>query len=239
MPTISHAALSDAGRTHEHNEDRWLADPASGLYLVSDGMAEAVSPQIVVDTLPGLLDTALAGVKELTDPKAVEGVRAAADQVSRKVHAESEQRCDMLGATMVLVLVRGGHALVAHLGDSRVYLLRAGTLERLTRDHSHLEKMIELGWIKPEERYWRGNGGPTRYAGMKAGAEADVRLLALRAGDRLLLCSDGLTEMLDDEELPALLAAPLTPEQACERLVAAANKAGGEDNITVVIVAAS
>jgi PPM family protein phosphatase len=237
MTTVSHAALSDAGRTHDDNEDRWLADPARGLYLVSDGMAEAVSPQIVVDTLPGLLDSALAGVKDLTDPKAADGLRAAMAQVSRKVREVSASRFDMLGATVVLALVRGGHALVAHLGDSRAYLLRGGALERLTRDHSQLEMLIALGWIKPEEASGRGNGGPTRYAGMRADAEADVRVLELRPGDRLLLCSDGLTEMLDDDELPPLLAPPLTPEQACGRLVAAANQAGGNDNITVVVVA--
>src|SRR5205085_10552560 len=140
--------------------------------------------------------------------RAASVVRSAVAEVSRKVHAESEHRDDMLGATVVLALVRGGRALVAHLGDSRAYLLRAGQLERLTRDHSHLERLIDLGWIKPEEASWRGNGGPTRYAGMTGDAEVDVRLLELRPGDRLLLCSDGLTEMLDDDEIREVLAPP-------------------------------
>jgi protein phosphatase len=237
MTAVSHAALSDRGRTHDTNQDRWLIQPELGLHLVADGMSEDISPQLVVDTLPGLLETALTGVEDLTDPRAPDGVRAAIAQVSRKVYAESEKRYDMLGATVVLALVRGGHALVAHLGDSRAYLLREGELHPLTRDHSKLEHYIALGWIRPEEAIWRGNGGPTRYAGMRADAEADVCLLEVRPGDRLLLCSDGLTEMLDDDELTPLLAPPLTPEWACERLVAAANKAGGKDNITVVVVA--
>jgi protein phosphatase len=200
-------------------------------------MAEDVSPQIVIDALPGLLQTALTGASDLTDGRAASAVRSAVAEVSRKVRAEGERNYDVLGATVVLALVRGGRALVAHLGDSRAYLLRAGKLERLTRDHSHLEHMIDLGWIKPEEAGWHGNGGPTRYAGMSAAAEADVRGLELRPGDRLLLCSDGLTEMLDDDEIREVLLPPLSPEQACERLVAAANRAGGEDNITVVLVA--
>jgi serine/threonine protein phosphatase PrpC len=237
MTTISHAALSDPGRTHDENQDRWLADPARGLYLVSDGMAEPISPQTVVDTLPGLLQTGLADVDDLTSARAVSAVRSAVAEVSRKVHAESERNFDVLGATVVLALVRAGRALVAHLGDSRAYLLRAGKLERLTRDHSYLERMIELGWIKPEEASWRGNGGPTRYAGMKGVATADVRLLDLQPRDRLLLCSDGLTEMLDDDEIREVLVPPLSPGQACARLVAAANRAGGDDNITVVVVA--
>ena len=238
MTTLAHAALSDPGRTHDANQDRWLIDPAQGLYLVSDGMAEDISPQLVVDTLPDLLYQALAGVRALTHAHAADAVRFALAEVSRKVHAEGKRRADMIGATIVLALVRGPHALIAHLGDSRAYLLRGGRLEPLTRDHSMLEQMIELGWIKPEEASWRGNGGPSRYAGMAAAAEADVHVLELRPGDRLLLCSDGLTEMLDDEELPPLLAAPLTPEEACARLVAAANDAGGKDNITAVVIAA-
>jgi protein phosphatase len=237
VTTISHAARSDAGRTHDQNQDRCLTDPGLGLYLVSDGMAEDISPQVVIDKLPGLLQTALTGVTDLTDGRAACAVRSAVAEVSRKVRAEGERNYNVLGATVVLALVRGGDALVAHLGDSRAYLLRAGKLERLTRDHSHLEHMIDLGWIKPEEESWRGNGGPTRYAGMPAAAEADVRGLELRPGDRLLLCSDGLTEMLDDDEIREVLVPPLSPAQACERLVAAANRAGGGDNITVVVVA--
>ena len=239
MIALTHAALSDPGRKHDTNQDRWLIDPEQGLYLISDGMGEDISPHLVVDTLPGLLQTALAGVANLTDPQATSAVRSAIAEVSRTVRAESERNDDMLGATVVLAVVRGGHALLAHLGDSRVYLLRTGTLQQMTRDHSLLERLIELGRITRAEASGHGNCGPTRYAGMSTAAEADVRVLDLRPGDRLLLCSDGLTEMLDDDELPALLAAPLTPEQACKRLVAAANAAGGTDNITVVVVAVS
>jgi protein phosphatase len=235
--TVSHAALTDPGLTHEENQDRCYIDPDLGLYLVSDGMGEAISPQVVVDALPGLLRAALADVEDLADARAAAAVRAAVAEVSCRVRAENERNGDVLGATVVLALVRGGRALVAHLGDSRAYLLRAGRLEPLTRDHSLLERLLELGWIKPEEALWRGNGGPTRYAGMKGEAEADVRVLELRPGDRLLLCSDGLTELLDDDELREELLPPLAPAQACARLVAAANRAGGDDNITAVIVA--
>ncbi|HYT89169.1 MAG TPA: protein phosphatase 2C domain-containing protein, partial [Gemmataceae bacterium] len=225
------------GRTHKDNEDRYFVDTAQGLYLISDGMAESISPQIVVDTLPDLLRQRLAGVAELTDPTALEGVGEAIAEVSQAVYKESTRRRGMLGATVVLALVHNGRALVAHLGDSRAYLRRAGRLERLTRDHSQVQRMIDLGWIKPEEASWRGNGGPTRYAGMKAAAEADLRCLELQSGDRLLLCSDGLTEMLTDEEILPLLDPALTPEQNCKRLVDAANQAGGKDNVTVIVIA--
>jgi protein phosphatase len=237
--TFQYAVRTDPGRTHKDNEDRCFVDAAQGLFLVSDGMAEAVSSQLVVDTLPRVLAEHLAGVEDLTSPAANAAVPAALAAVSRTVRAEGRRRKDMIGATVVLALIADAQALVAHLGDSRAYLRNSGKLERLTRDHSFVQRMVDLGWITAEEALGRGNGGPTRYAGMVGEGEADVRCVELRAGDCLLLCSDGLTEMLDDEQILPLLDPRWTPEQSCERLVAAANKAGGEDNITVIVVAVS
>ncbi len=235
MTRITHAVLTDPGHKHDENQDRAYIDPKQGLYLVSDGMAESLSPQIVVDHLPELLSRALAGIRDLADERAPRCVRWALAEISQQVRREREQRLDMLGATIVLALLRGSKALIAHLGDSRAYLLREGKLERLTRDHSVVQRLVDLDWITAEEARDRGNGGPTRYAGMPGVGEADVRCLELLPGDRLLLCSDGLTELVPDQELAELLNRELTPPQSCERLVAAANRAGGDDNSTVVV----
>src|SRR5262245_42868612 len=129
MSTIRHAARSDPGRRHRENQDRWFADDEAGLYLVSDGMAEDVSPQLVVDTLPALLRDALANVRDLSEPTAPKRVRAALTDVSAFVVERSQNRLDMLGATVVLALVCDGRALLAHLGDSRIYLSRDGRLK--------------------------------------------------------------------------------------------------------------
>ncbi len=235
MTRITHAALTDPGRKQD-NQDRLYVDPPQGLYLVSDGMAESVSSQMVVDHLPQLLRQALAGIRDLADERALRCARWALAEISQQVRQERDRRMDILGATIVLALVRDRRALIAHLGDSRAYLLRAGTLERLTRDHSFLQRLLDLGWLNAEEARARGNGGPTRYAGMPGVGEADVRCVELLPGDRLLLCSDGLTELVPDEALVPLLNRELTPQQSCERLVGAANEAGGNDNITVVVL---
>jgi protein phosphatase len=237
MGRIAYAALSDRGRRYKDNQDRWLADPERGLYLVSDGMAEAVSPQLVVDTLPGLLREALAAEADLSDSAIAQTIRDVLAQVSARVRDASQQRQGMIGATVVLALVRPERALLAHLGDSRIYLFRGGRLEQLTRDHSWIQQMIDEGKLMPDEAFhWGFNGGPSQYAGMSGRAEADVRELPLQAGDQLLLCSDGLTCMLSDAELQALFARRLDPQETCCQLVEAANAAGGKDNITALIV---
>jgi len=234
-----HACLSDPGRRRRDNEDRCLADPAAGLFVVADGMADAVSPQLVVDWLPGLLRETLADDAPLDGPHVHGLVRDVLGRLSDRVHAESLRQDDMLGTTVALALVRHGLALVAHLGDSRVYLCRDGKLEALTRDHSRVQEMIDAGELAGETaelRRW--NGGPTRYVGMVRTPAAEVRTLPLLLGDRLLLCSDGLTGELDDEAIRAVLSESWPPERACRELVDRANAAGGHDNVTAVVIAA-
>jgi PPM family protein phosphatase len=231
---IRHACLSDRGRTHEGNEDRWHADPAWGLYLVADGMADERPAQKAVDLLPPLLTARLNGLEDLADPRVRQQVAAAITEVSDQI-----RDLETTGSTLVLVLVRDGLALVAHMGDSRVYLLRHGGLEQLTRDHSWLQWMVEHGEITAEEASQaRSNGGPTRFLGMWGQATPELHLLELCAGDRLLLCSDGLPEMLPAEQLRAVLSREPEPEAACRRLIDAANTAGGRDNLTALVIAA-
>lgn len=238
MLTVRHAALTDPGRRHDENQDRLLADAARGLFLISDGMAEAVSSQRVIEVLPGLVALGLTGIDNLADPRAAEAVRAAVAEVSDLVRVARDDDLEVTGATVVLALVRGGTALVAHLGDSRAYLMRGGGLSQLTRDHSQLQRMVDEGWITEAEAAGRGNGGPTRFAGMFGDAEADVRCLELCAGDRILLCSDGLTEELEDRAIAPHLMPGVPPATCCRRLVDAANRAGGHDNVTVIVIAA-
>jgi protein phosphatase len=153
------------------------------------------------------------------------------------------QRLDLwarcIGATLVLALVRSTKALLAHLGDSRIYLQRGGRLEQMTHDHSLVQQMIDRGELTPAEAYVaRRRSGPTRFLGMPGTAEADVLLLDLHAGDRLLLCTDGLTDMLLEDDIQAIMNKSKDCEAACRKLVAAANAAGGHDNITVVLITA-
>jgi protein phosphatase len=233
LTRITHACLSDRGLTHTGNEDRWFADLEQGIFLVADGMADERPAQVIVDRLPGLLRKKLAGIGELTDPRMARQLQAAITVVSEQVRERMTS-----GSTLVLVLVRQHQALIAHLGDSRVYLFRDGKLEGLTRDHSCVEQQVERGVLtQAEAARLRFNGGPTRFVGMWGEPEAGQRVLDLCPGDRLLLCSDGLTGMLRDEEIGAILHAHPSPAEACARLIAAANAAGGMDNITALVLA--
>lgn len=239
MFTIRHALVTDRGLLHDANEDRAFADPQRGLYLVSDGMGEAKSSQLAIDTLPALMDETVPSDADLGQPDTAARVKHAIAATGRRVRDARRADRAMNGATLVLVLVRDGQALLAHVGDSRIYRMRAGQLERRTSDHSRVQKMLELGWITEQEAALaRGNGGPTRFLGTVDEAVADVSVEALATGDRLLLCSDGLTEMLTDAAIAAVLRQGLDLEAACQRLVADANAAGGRDNVTVLLLGA-
>jgi serine/threonine protein phosphatase PrpC len=230
--TVRHACLSDRGLTHEGNEDRWLADPVQGLYLVADGMADERPAQLAVERLPRLLRSFLVDVPGLDDPRTTERVQAALTEVNAEV-----RELGGTGSTLVLALVRGPRALLAHLGDSRIYLFRQGRLARLTTDHSLVQEMVDHGALPPEEAEWHAAlSSPTRFLGMGGEPVADFLPLDLAVGDRLLLCSDGLTGMLPDDRLAAILGAERSAAEACRRLVAVANAAGGQDNVTTLIL---
>jgi protein phosphatase len=242
MTILTHACLTDRGRAHPGNEDRWLADPVYGLYVVADGMAAEEPAQLVVDLLPQLLRKHGGANFDPTDGAFAERVRSAIAELSRQIHAAAlEQPAEWLGlgATIALALVRCPHALIAHLGDSRIYLLRGRQLEALTRDHSLVEELVGQGKLAREQvDRLAFNGGPTRFAGMADEAVADVRWIEFLEGDRLVLCTDGLPSMLDDIAIERMLNAHPQPEAACRALVDAANHAGGGDNITVIVIAA-
>jgi protein phosphatase len=241
--TITHAGLSDRGRTHPGNEDRWFADPEQGLYIVADGMAHEEPAELVVAHLPGLIQEHLADVSDLCQPRAVLAIRAAVVDVNARVREAAQAGpdgadWDGLGAVVVLVVIRRGQALLAHLGDSRIYLLRGACLEPMTRDHSYLQELVNRGTITAAEAAGRrSNGGPTRFIGMDGPVHPDIRTLELRNGDRLLLCSDGLTGMLEEERIEAILTGHPDPAEVCARLIEAANNAGGDDNITALVIA--
>ena len=241
MMQIRHAVASDKGLLHKKNEDRFYAHDQRGLYFVTDGMANEVTPHFVLETLPFQVRDEFSADEDLSGPEAAAKLQGLLRDLNDQIRS---QRLDLwaggyVGATLVLALVRADKALLAHLGDSRIYLQRAGALHQLTRDHSAAQQMLDRGEITPTEAVAaRTRSGPSRFLGMPGKAIADIQLLALQAGDRLLLCSDGLSEMLLDDDILAVLSKAATLEEACQRLVAAANAAGGHDNITVLLLGA-
>ena len=237
------AAETHVGKERQENQDSFFADPEPALFLVSDGMGGhqggAIASGIVAEDLPVMIENALDRLKVGT-PRAVISLleRMIAEQNKQlQLEGTSESGFRDMGATLVIVLLRKGRCYVANLGDSRAYRLRNGRMVQLTRDHSVVSELIEKGRIEPEEAVnHHARGQITRYIGMEEKARSHVRSFALKKADRLLLCTDGLTDMVNDKEITDILKTETDPQVACKSLVAAANKAGGHDNVTTLVI---
>ncbi len=243
MGGLEYAGLTDPGRIRKENQDNWFADPKQGLFIVADGMGGhlggSTASKIVVETLPLVLKKRLKDVKTLTDVAAARAVAQTIAELSRKVRQEGRSRAGLygMGATLVLVQADDTHALIAHLGDSRAYLMREGKLRRLTKDHSIVQILIDCGEItEADVSDHPARGRITKAAGLDGDMIPDIDVLEFQQGDLLLLCCDGLTDMLNDSEIARLLKSRPNLEILCRHLVNKANKAGGRDNITVIAI---
>jgi protein phosphatase len=215
----------------ENNEDNLLI--AAPLYAVADGMgghaAGEVASEIAIQTL---LD---AQIKDV-DPVALRDALVAANHAIIEAADQGVGRMGM-GTTMTAAVIRENRLLIAQVGDSRAYLMHAGRLRQVTRDHSLMAELIALGEVTPTEaRTHPQRSVITRVLGSELHTLPDLYEIDIVNGDRLLLCSDGLTGMVDDEEIESLLAAHPDPQSAADALVEAARAAGGYDNVTVVLV---
>jgi protein phosphatase len=142
-----------------------------------------------------------------------------------------------MGAAVVVALLRGAWGLLGHLGDCRAYLFHDGVLKRLTRDHSLVQLLLDSGDVTPAQAADHpARGQLTRYLGMETEPLPEARVVAMGAGDRLLLCSDGLTSQVGEDVIGKILGRVRLRTEACERLVTAANAAGGQDNVTALIL---
>ena len=242
-PRVSAAYLSDQGQVRAENQDACAADVRRGIFVVADGVggasAGAVAAQAVVKVLPGLVAERVAALPEATEAGIEAALKDAIVDLSDKVKAQTANDPELRGmsSTVVMALVRQRDVYIAHAGDSRAYLFRKGKLEQLTRDHSVVAVMVELGQITPEQARTHPNRNRiTRCVGMKGSLSADVRHISVGPGCRLLLCTDGLTGMLTDEAIARILRREKDAKSACRRLIAEANRAGGHDNITALIV---
>ncbi len=233
------AGLSDVGRSRRRNEDAFVVDSRRKLLLVSDGMGGHnggdVAAHIVAEGLPTMLDERLGPERRGGIPQIL---RSTLMDVSRAVWSIADGRKGLsgMGATVVLAMLRGSALFIANLGDSRAYMLHNGELRQVTEDHSLVQRLIREGRLTVDQASHHPYSGViTRHMGMRKPHPPDVFRIEPSPGDRLLLCSDGLTGMLRDAEIEEILRNTSCAERACRRLVTHANAAGGQDNITVVV----
>jgi protein phosphatase len=236
-------AETHTGKERQENQDSFFADPEPALFLVSDGMGGhrggAFASGIVAEDLPVMIENALDKLKVGT-PRTIKSLlnKLIAEQSKQlQLEGTSETGFKDMGATLVIALLRKNRCFVANIGDSRAYRLRKDRMVQLTRDHSVVSELIEKGHIEPEEAAGHNASGQiTRYIGMEEKAYSHVRSFTLKKSDRILLCTDGLTDMVADKEIAAILKGETDPQAACKSLVDAANKAGGHDNITTLVI---
>ncbi|HRP95374.1 MAG TPA: Stp1/IreP family PP2C-type Ser/Thr phosphatase [Rhodocyclaceae bacterium] len=238
--TVAFAARSDVGRVRTRNEDVVDVDARRGWALLADGMGGHhggdVAARLAVDTLA---DRLASGYRPGWRADAIvallaEAVQAANDEIRRA--AARDAALASMGTTLVAAVWAGAQVVCAHVGDSRLYRQHAGRFARLTRDHSVVQDQLDAGLIDDEQaRHSPFRGMLTRGIGVDVVVTPEIARHDARPGDRFLLCSDGLTDMLRDDEIAALLAAPGSPDAIAASLVDAANRGGGRDNISVVV----
>jgi protein phosphatase len=236
MASYRSAARTDVGMKREHNEDSFLVNEDLGLYVVCDGMGGhaggETASRLAVQTIEReLLSARLRSDDPFTVREAVEGACAAVFRTSR-----ANPELAGMGTTCISLLVKNGQALIGHVGDSRAYLVREGDVYQLSEDHSLVNEQVRAGLLSEEEaRHSRLKNIITRSVGFEEDVLVDVMGVETRPGDRFLLCSDGLSNLVDNDEIrDTLLQTEL--EEVPQKLIALANSRGGEDNITVVAV---
>jgi len=210
-----------------NNEDSWYADPEGRLFLVADGMGGHAGGEVASALVARAVTSSAAEAGGWEDPRAE--LRRLLERADADVQGQAAGPLRGMGSTAVVLFLREGRAWIAHAGDSRAYRWRARRLVRLTIDHT---PEVELGYGTLGGR----SGMLTRAIGIGAEPVCDVDETDAQPGDLVLLCSDGLTDMVADAGIGALLGAAGSPEGAASALVDAANEAGGRDNVTVVVI---
>ncbi len=252
-PGLTVAKISDIGQIRDRNEDSYLAMDVAlqnddglvplGLYIVADGMgghqkgevasslaAQVSAHHIMQDVfLPFLSADEQNGSRRPINEALIQSVQAANLAVYQQVPEA--------GTTLTMALVLGHKAYIAHVGDSRAYIFSQTSLRQITQDHSLVARLVELGQATPEEALTHTHRNVLyRAIGQAGSLEVDIYLQPFPVGSCLLICSDGLWGMVPDEELADILTYAPTPQLALEQMVASANRRGGDDNITAVLV---
>jgi len=244
MPAVEAFGLSDVGRVRSRNEDSYALVEEQGLFVVADGMGGHgngdVASQIAVGAIVEKYRQSAGEVGSDGELAVAERLQSAFAHAHERIREAGDRDGALrgMGTTVIAIVIDGEAAIIGHVGDSRAYALRGSTLTQLTEDHSWVHEQVAAGHLSvAQARDHPFKSVVTRALGGEQAVEVDLRRVRLQPGDLLVLCSDGLTTMLTDEEIGRLLSAGGGVEERSTRLVAAANERGGADNITVILLA--
>lgn len=242
--------VSDTGRVREHNEDTIGTDVDIGLVVLADGMggykAGEVASGIAVRTVMGLLKDAIER-QDLTIPDEESGLsrpgillRDAVQRANKIIYqtARTQANCEGMGTTVVAGLFFDDRLTIAHVGDSRLYRQRGSQFEQITHDHSLLQELVARGFYTPEEaQRAAAKNYVTRALGVEATVEVDVTEVPVEKDDLFLLCSDGLSDMIEDDDIQLTISTfGVNLETVARQLVLLSNENGGRDNVSLVVV---
>ena len=249
--SLQAASLTDPGRVRDHNEDCIESRPDIGLYVLADGMggynagevASGMATSLIADGLQETWNLRTLERMSRDEAKAL-SEKLVTEQIARANSAifttsQNNPECAGMGTTLVVTLFYDNFVTVAHIGDSRLYRLRGGeTFEQVTRDHSLLQEQLDSGLITPEEAKLSQNKNlVTRALGIDPTVEPEIHIYETQVDDSYLLCSDGLSDMVEDEELRlTLMTLRSNPNLTVQQLIQAANDNGGRDNISAMLI---
>jgi protein phosphatase len=236
---FSCAARTDVGVVRSGNEDMYLMAAERGLFIVADGMGGHAAGEVASEMATQLIAQEFRPVRGMSDDELmaqmVGAIRASNAAIFQRTMSEHDKRG--MGTTTTVLSLLPRRYLIGQVGDSRAYLLRGGVLSQLTKDHSYVQEQVDAGRLSPEEaRVHPYANVITRCVGSSGDVVPDLYLGTLEVGDLILLASDGLTGMLEDEQVRDVLTMEGDLEQMVDRLIADANRRGGLDNITVILI---
>ncbi len=230
-------ALTDVGKVRKNNEDAFFSTDREGIFLVADGMGGHKAGEVASGMVKDIIPTKLLEVKTVENIDA--SIRSAFLEANEKVrdNAKKDSEQEGMGCTCVVLMLKEQNFYLAHVGDSRIYLYRRGDLKQMTRDHSFVEELFIRGLIKEEEKADHPYKNQiTRYIGCSSKLEVDISSGPAWNGDIFVLCTDGLTDMVETQKMKEILDKDLPPQESAEKLVAEALANGGRDNVTALVV---
>jgi PPM family protein phosphatase len=241
--TIELHAAVDPGRARSNNEDSVATDPGVNLAVLADGMGGYNAGEVASNMATTFIRNELGrwlreASSQASDAEVRRAMDICVDNANRAIFnaANSNPQYAGMGTTLVVAVFRDNRVLLGHVGDSRCYRLREGRLQQITRDHSLLQEQIDAGLITPEQAAFSANKNlVTRAVGVEDTVLLETHQHDVQGGDLFLMCSDGLSDMLDDEAIARVLLGSESLESGTKALIDAANDAGGKDNISVIL----